>query len=192
MTPTQLLWPNGWGGGAQGLHSYAHIYFGEGIGLGLVQNGQLMRGAFGNAGEIGLIPVPLDGGFVPLEECLSRRSINGFLDRYLDIDALNDLYLNQPDRLRPWMTRASQGLAQAVMLVENLFDPQTIFLGGAMPDSILKDLIDQTDLTGASVSNRPDRQVPRVCVGRTGRMTVTRGAASLILNRIFTPDSASL
>lgn len=121
------------GGAAQGLDSYAHIYFGEGIGLGIVQNGQLMRGAFGNAGEIGLIPMPVDGGFFPLEECLSRRSINAFLGRDLDFDALNDLYATQPDSLQPWMAQACQVLSQAVMLVENLFDPQAIFLGGAMP-----------------------------------------------------------
>lgn len=61
-------------GAAQGLETYAFLYFGAGLGLGLVHDGRLMAGAFGNAGEIGHIPVPSAGRLVPLEDAVSRLS----------------------------------------------------------------------------------------------------------------------
>src|SRR5690606_4451487 len=40
-------------GVAQGLEHYAFLYFGAGLGLGIISDAALVRGAFGNAGEIG-------------------------------------------------------------------------------------------------------------------------------------------
>jgi len=179
---------------AQRLNNFAYLYFGAGLGLGLVNQGQLVAGAFGNAGEIGHVPVMAACGPKPLEQQLSRVSIQTHMQSNvpLDIAAIDSLYAQRDPRFMDWLGTSASALSQAVGLIENIFDPQTIILGGAMPRAVLDHLVAQTDLPELSVSNRSDNPDPRLQVGTCGRMTATLGAASLILNRAFTPQAASL
>lgn len=179
---------------AQGLANFAYLYFGAGLGLGLVNRGQLVAGAFGNAGEIGHVQIITADGPKPIEQCLSRVAIQTYMgsETPLDIAGIEALHADRDPRFMQWLDEAGPALAQAVGLIENLFDPQTIILGGAMPAAVLDHLIDQTELPKLSVSNRSDNLNPRLQSGTCGRMTATLGAASLILNRAFTPQAASL
>ncbi|MEM9574761.1 MAG: ROK family protein, partial [Pseudomonadota bacterium] len=181
-------------GTAQGLTNFAYLYFGAGLGLGLVNRGQLVQGAFGNAGEIGHVPINTPHGPSPLERQLSRVAVQDYmgLDVPLDIATIEDLYLRRDRRFMTWLESGADALSQAVGLIENLFDPQTIILGGAMPEAVLDHLIAHTKLPELSVSNRDDSLHLRLQRGMCGRMTATLGAASLILNRAFTPQAASL
>jgi predicted NBD/HSP70 family sugar kinase len=172
-------------GVAQDIASFAYLYFGAGLGLGLIHQGQLVSGAHGNAGEIGHIPIPGQGG--KLEDALSRLSVERHLraagkaaDR---IDALEQLFEQRDPDLFVWLDTASAALGHAMAIVENLFDPQTVVLGGAMPDAILDHLLAHAPLPDLSVSNRPNPPFPRLMRGASGRMTATLGAAALILNR---------
>ena len=179
-------------GVAQGFSTYAYLYFGSGLGLGLVSDGHLVQGAFGNAGEIGHIPVCADGG--TLENALSRLSVQRHLrakgKEAQDIAALERLYLARDPDLLQWLAQASLALARAVAIVENLFDPRAIVLGGAMPAPILDHLIKTTDLPSASVSHRPDATNPRLIRGASGPLTATLGAAALVLNKTLSPQLA--
>ncbi|PSL20093.1 ROK family transcriptional regulator [Shimia abyssi] len=172
-------------GAAQDVMSFAYLYFGAGLGLGLVHEGHLVRGAFGNAGEIGHIPIP--GKDHKLEDALSRLSVQRHLHSVgkeaRDIDALELLYhQGDPDLFR-WLDAAGTALGHAMTIIENIFDPQTILLGGAMPAAILDHLVAHTPMPDISVSNRPGSHHPRLMQGTSGRMTATMGAAALILNR---------
>lgn len=173
-------------GVAQDIASFAYLYFGAGLGLGLVHQGQLVRGAFGNAGEIGHVPVP--GG--KLEDALSRLSVQRHMAAVgkdiLDIDALHQHYLQKDTDLMAWLDGACTALGHAMAIVENMFDPQTIVLGGAMPDAVLDHLVAHAPLPNVSVSNRPNAAHPRLMRGASGRMTATLGAATLVLNRTLT------
>ncbi|GGX67628.1 sugar kinase [Tateyamaria omphalii] len=181
-------------GAAQGLTDYAFLYFGAGLGLGIVNRGQLVEGAFGNAGEIGRLPVCIDGKLGPLEQTVSRLSAQSALANHgvLDIDALDHLCRCEDPELMRWLATASDALGQALGVIENLFDPQTVVLGGAMPASILDHLARATPLPKLSVSNRPDASLPRLQRGTAGRMAATFGAAALILNCAFTSQSTTL
>ncbi|MEO1679498.1 MAG: ROK family transcriptional regulator [Pseudomonadota bacterium] len=178
-------------GAAQGLRTYAFLYFGNGLGLGAVQNGRLMTGALGNAGEIGHIPVPCGGRVVPLETVLSRLSIQRHLQAAgIAVDSSEGLaraYDAQEPVLMEWLAAASEPLTSAVATIENMLDPETVILGGAMPDCILDHLIDAAQLSDRSVACRPARTVPRLMRGASGRMTATLGAAALVIHRAFTP-----
>ncbi|MEP2531426.1 ROK family transcriptional regulator [Shimia sp.] len=178
-------------GVAQGLESYAYIYFGAGLGLGVVHKGRLMAGAFGNAGEIGHLRVPSDNGLVALQDAVSRLSLTRALraDGFeaTSVEDLSQLFRRENPSLVSWLERAVEPLSAAVSTVECLFDPQTIILGGAMPDNILDHLVCTTPLLDSSVSNRPDRSFPRLSRGTSGRMTATLGAAALVVNQAFTP-----
>lgn len=182
-------------GVAHGLETYAFIYFGSGLGLGLVHKGRLMGGAFGNAGEIGHIPVPSRGRVVSLESAVSRLSVGRALRaagiEAASVDDLDRLFAKTNPALMAWLDAAVEPLSAAVGIVENLFDPQAVILGGAMPDRILDHLVAALRLPERSVANRDDRTVPRLMRGASGRMTATLGAAALVINQAFTPKIAA-
>lgn len=181
-------------GVAQGLDSYAFLYFGSGLGLGMVHRGRLLTGAFGNAGEIGTLQMPANGELVMLEDVVSRRSLaealHGAGHQIKDVDDLARLYATKDPTLYAWLERAVEPLSAAISIVENLFDPQTIILGGSMPDTMLDHLTGCVQLTTRSVSNRATRDLPRLMRGVSGRMTATLGAAALVVNHAFTPKIA--
>ncbi|MEM9971348.1 MAG: ROK family protein, partial [Pseudomonadota bacterium] len=183
-------------GVAGGLETFAFLYFGTGLGLGLVQRGRLVTGAFGNAGEIGHIPIASNGRTVPLESALSRLSVQRHLAKHgVEVDGSDHLAALFEDRnaaLMDWLAVAGEALSNAVTVVENVFDPQTVILGGAMPDAVLDHLIVSVDLAERSVSNRPGRKTDRLMRGASGRMTGTLGAGALIINRAFTPRIAAV
>lgn len=181
-------------GVAQGLETYGFLYFGSGLGLGSVHKGRLIAGAHGNAGEIGHIPVPAAGRTVPLESMVSRLSVQRAL-RAAGIDVtsgeeITRLYDRRNPVLLAWLDAAIEPLSAAVTIVENLCDPQTVILGGAMPDAILDHLLASVRLSERSVAKRDGRAQPRLLRGASGRMTATLGAAALVLNRAFTPQIA--
>lgn len=179
---------------AQGLHNFVYLYFGAGLGLGIVNHGHLVTGAFGNAGELGHVRIMTDHGPARLESQLSRVSIQTHMGSQtpLDITTVEALFTKRDARFMAWLDQGAAALSQAVGLVENLFDPQTTILGGAMPEAVLDHLIAHTPLPDLSVSNRADNTVPRLQRGTCGRMTATLGAASLILNHAFTPQAAAV
>jgi predicted NBD/HSP70 family sugar kinase len=172
-------------GVAKDIATFAYLYFGAGLGLGLVYRGQLVLGAFGNAGEIGHIPIPGQAG--KLEDALSRLSVQRHLraagKEVHDIDALDRLFRQGDPDLMVWLASASEALGHAMAIVENIFDPQTVVLGGAMPDAVLDYLVAKAPLPDLSVSNRPKAVHARLVRGASGRMAATHGAAALILNR---------
>lgn len=178
-------------GGVQNLKSYCYIYFGAGLGLGIVVDGHVMRGAFGNAGEIGHITVQSGTRQCRLESFASRIAVRDHMAQFgITIDNVEDLsrlHSQNNTHLNAWVSAAAEPLSQAIGLVENLFDPQTIILGGAMPDQLLDDLINKLDLPDASVARRPNRALPRVIRGASGRMTAALGGAALIIHDASTP-----
>lgn len=182
-------------GVAMGLDSYGFLYFGKGLGLGTVFKGRLIAGAQGNAGEIGHIPVPCRGGTVPLESMVSRWSVQRALHsagiEVTSGEEITRLYDLGNPVLLGWLDAAVEPLSAAVTIVENLFDPETVILGGAMPDAILDHLLASIQLSPRSVSERDGRAQPRLLRGASGRMTATLGAAALVLNQVFMPQIAA-
>ncbi|MDX8354029.1 ROK family transcriptional regulator [Cognatiyoonia sp. IB215182] len=184
-------------GAARGLDTFACLYFGNGLGLGLIQDGRLVRGAFGNAGEIGHIPVTSKGRAVPLEAALSRLAVQKHLaNAGFDIrssDGLAEAYAARNAALMTWLdAAAAEPLSHAITIIENMFDPEAVILGGAMPDAIFDHLISSVTLAERSVSNRPGRTTDRLLRGASGRMTGTLGAGALVINRAFTPRIAAV
>lgn len=179
-------------GVTQGLQHYACLYFGAGLGLGVISNGQALHGARGNAGEIGHIRIVLPSGAQPLEAVLSRLALQDHLksnsitaDTSEDIAAL--FHENCPTLLE-WLDLARIALCEAINLIENLLDPSTIALCGAMPGALLDALVKDLPLNQHSVAARPERTLPRVIRGSSGPMTAALGAAALVLNDAFTPQ----
>jgi predicted NBD/HSP70 family sugar kinase len=72
-------------------------------------------------------------------------------------------------------------------MIENMYDPQTIVLGGLAPRSLLTRLSALADSLGNSIAARHDRTVPRLMVASLGEDTVLRGAAALAVRGALAP-----
>jgi predicted NBD/HSP70 family sugar kinase len=92
--------------------------------------------------------------------------------------------------LMRWLAQAVEALSSAIRLIENLFNPESFIIGGVMPAVILDEMVERVVPPARSVSNRRDRDHPRLVRGTTGRMTATYGAAALVLDRAFSPKIA--
>jgi predicted NBD/HSP70 family sugar kinase len=185
---------------ASGMDSFCFVYFGTGLGLGVITDGHALRGAFGNAGEIGHI-VTRAGGISCacgnkgcLEKYASRMSLRDHLESQdivaPDSSSLARLLERENPALDAWIGSAAENLSQVIGILENLFDPEAVILGGAMPDALLDRLISQLHLPVGSVSNRTDRAVVRVLRGASGRMTAAMGGAAMVIHQTITPAPA--
>ena len=157
---------------------FYYLYFGVGLGGTMMHDGAALRGAWGNAGEIGHIPLVLDGDPCP---CGNR----GCLERYISLDAFRRRGASIGDAA--WIAEVAPLFRSAIATIENLFDPQTIVLGGLAPKSLLKGLVDASGTLPNSVAARRDRIAPRVVVSDAGEDTVLRGAAALAVAGALSP-----
>ena len=164
-----------YGLGAQ-FSDYYYLYFGVGLGGVMVHDGIVQRGAWGNAGEVGHIPVVPAGEACP---CGNR----GCLERYLSLEALRRWNGTEPD----WIAEVAPIFHNAVAVIENLFDPETVILGGLASTDLLERLAGSTGGLHNSVSARKDRTTPRVMVARGGQHSVLRGAAALAVSGVLSP-----
>ncbi len=184
-------------GVAKTLKNFCLVYFGAGLGLGIVTEGRPMRGAFGNAGEIGHLVIRPGGSSCA---CGNR----GCLERYASLHALKErlategiacrsvadleaLHAQQHPILCQWLAEAAACLSPVVGMLENLLDPECIVFGGALPDALLDSLIAALDPLPRSVASRRTRVLPRVVRGTTGLRTAALGAAAMPLLETMTP-----
>ncbi len=159
-----------------GYSEYYYLYFGVGLGGVMVHDGSALRGAWGNAGEIGHIPVVPGGEPCP---CGNR----GCLERYLSLEALRRRNISDAD----WVDEVGPIFRNAITIVENLFDPETIILGGLASTDLLERLAGSVAKLANSISARNDRTAPRVTVARGGQHAVLRGAAALAVSGVLSP-----
>jgi predicted NBD/HSP70 family sugar kinase len=172
---------------------FYYLYFGVGLGGTMVHDGVALRGARGNAGEIGHLPLVPGGELCP---CGNR----GCLELYLSLDAL-DRRLRAADRkadlrkamaegspaIETWIAEAAPLFRAAVATIENLFDPETIVVGGMMPESLLARLIAAAEPLPHSIAEHAGRTVPRLVLTGEGKDAVLRGAAALAVSGVLSP-----
>lgn len=156
--------------------SYYYLYFGYGLGGSMVHDGVLMRGAWGNAGEIGHVPVVPDGEPCP---CGNR----GCLERHVSVEAFQRSGLGEAE----WVEQIAPVFRNAIVMIENLFDPAAVVVGGLAPASLLDRLASAARTLPNSISARSNRLNPRVVVARDGKNSVLRGAAALAVSGAFSP-----
>ena len=144
----------------------------------MVHEGLPWRGSFRNAGEIGHVPMVVGGEPCP---CGNR----GCLERYLSLEAFSR---RSPETGRDgWIEEVAPLLRNAVVTIENLFDPQTIIVGGLADEALLADLLKAAHPLPNSISERANRDGPRITRSDIGPDAVLRGAAALALAGNLSP-----
>jgi predicted NBD/HSP70 family sugar kinase len=180
-----------WYGAGQQLTTFFYLFFGSGLGGGLVMNGRPYEGFTGNAGEIGYFPAAMNGDstHTGMHFNLPRlygllRDAGSIVRRPADLDPL--LAAGNPALLE-WMDVAADYLTGLVLSVEYLIDPEAIFYGGHLTDAMLKGLMER--VAGALPSRRIGGKVtaPRHLLATAGVDSAALGVATLPIYAYFAP-----
>jgi predicted NBD/HSP70 family sugar kinase len=163
----------------------------------------VVRGAARNAGEIGMLPAALFGAPPPaeapdatLEELVSLYAVA----RHLGLDpGMTDLHdrlegIRKSDApaLADWIAAAGDRLRHAVRLLETLFDPEAVVLGGQFSEPFLARLGAAMLPPLSSIGDRPGRSQPRIIIGTAGPWAVAIGAATEPIARTYAPRFQAL
>jgi predicted NBD/HSP70 family sugar kinase len=165
-------------GAGKDYKEYYYLFFSMGLGGCMVHDGLPVRGSFSNAGEIGHIPVVPNG-----EPCACGN--RGCLERYVSLEAHERRSAVVGDA--GWLAEAAPLFRSAIATIENLFDPQTIIIGGLSGTDYPQKLLAMAEPLANSVSSRRNRNAPRVIFSSAGHDAALRGAASLAISGALTP-----
>ncbi len=187
-----------WYGDGKMMKSFFYVYFGAGLGGGIVINGQLYSGFTGNAGELGYYPTPVfvDG---------SKKSEHDHLGGYFNVPLLQEklramgyeassiadlaeLYKMQNTVVTKWLDDATRSLIPLILAVEYMFDPEAIFFGGRLPDTMLRSmLVSMNDMMPEQrIARKTER--PKYKIASAGIDAAALGVASLPLYTSFAPQ----
>lgn len=161
------------------LRDFYYLYLDTGLGGAMIYNHRVMRGARGNASEIGHIPIVLGGDPCP---CGNR----GCLERYISLEAWERRTAVISEEA--WLEEIAPIFHAAIVTIENLYDPETIVFGGSAPEALQSKILALAVDLPPSIGARSDRSVPRIIPSRAGSDAPIRGAASLAVRRVFEPE----
>ena len=189
-----------WYGGGRQMGTFFYIYFGSGLGGGLIMNGQPYEGFTGNAGEIGYLPTVLSrhaaspaptedaphvGVHFNMPRLYERLRRDGTDVRTLeDLDRL--VAKGHPGMLE-WMDDASDHLTALVLAIEYVLDPEAICFGGRLSDRIVGGLMDRVARLLPERRPRGKVSVPRHFLATAGVDAGALGVATLPIYEIFAP-----
>ena len=189
-----------WFGAGRALSDFAVVTIEHGIGMGLVINHALYRGANGMGMELGHTKVQIDGA---LCRCGQRGCLEAYVADYALVreasTALNWTYgaeepLHVLESLyshakagnaaaRSIFHRAGRYLALGLSNVITLFDPTLIILSG---ERMRYDYLYAQDVLAEMANMSPDtgRRGPQVEIHAWGNMVWAQGAAALALDKV--------
>jgi predicted NBD/HSP70 family sugar kinase len=180
-----------WYGAGQQLTTFFYLFFGTGLGGGLVMNGRPYEGFTGNAGEIGYFPEAMAGDSVHTGMHFNLPRLYGLLReagvtvrRPADLDPLLE---SDDPTLRKWMDDAADYLTGLVLSVEYLIDPEAIFYGGHLTDAMLKGLMERVERALPSRRIGGKVTAPRQLLATAGVDSAALGVATLPIYAYFAP-----
>lgn len=169
--------------------NFLYAFLGFFIGGGLVLNGTLFTGSFGNAGALASMLVPDGTGKV--RQLVSVASLSE-LERQLETGSARlwesaDTWDVDEAVLDAWMDQAAAGLAHAAVAAVAVCDLEALVIDGWLPEPLRQRLVAKTEIafTGLDLAGI---RCPQVLSGTVGPMARVLGAASLPLSMRFLVD----
>lgn len=173
--------------------TFVYYYVGHGSGAGVIIDGYPFKGVGGNAGEIGLLPVPgipsnpvwSNGAAEGGEQSVSPLSIEGLaatcgLDQEsLDGEVIDQMLALRDHRLMDWLAHAAHVLRDVTAIIEVMYDPGFIAVGGPLPRAIVERLVDRAYPLRPTPAARHDRSLPRLLPAKLIEDAAVTGAAML-------------
>lgn len=168
--------------------NFVYIFVGEGVGGGIVDAGEPVRGVRGNAGEFGHILIDPNG-----EKCHCGN--NGCLHGYLSIGGLRrkykDVSLEPSSVPDEWINSAASALGRALVSLENILDPERVIVGGTAPEWLLDEIVSRLARQDFP-SVRSELAEQRLEISKLGSRSALLGAAALSLLNVTNPSLAKL
>jgi predicted NBD/HSP70 family sugar kinase len=150
------------------------ILLGYGIGAGVIEDGHLVKGEFGAAGEIGRL-YPVDQPRPTTLDLLSVLQQAGCPIQ--SVAQFGELTAGYEDHIEQWLDRASAQLEFLVNSAIAWFDPDDIVFSSPLPESLTTRLAAR--LNALSLRWPTYRQRGRVRVSKLGGSAIAIGAALL-------------
>lgn len=171
--------------------SFVYVYVGYFAGGGLVLDGTLYTGRSGNAGALGSMPVPVDGGTSQLLQVASLSVLESAVAG--SGEAAASLWDDPREwrfddaRLADWIDGAATGLAHVAASAAALLDLDAMVIDGWMPAEARQRLVEAAATALARIDTT-GIAVPRIGAGTVGPDARTLGAASIPLSMRFLVD----
>lgn len=161
---------------------FVYLHFTDGFAAGLVSEGAVLRGAHGNAGEMGRL-FALTGMPRPTLESLRERLIAA-KHELPDLHTMLDRYDPTWSQVDAWLAEVRQSITVAVAAAVALTDPSAIVFGSRLPTDLARRLIAEVEF-----ERRPRRGTsspnPALLVGQVAQHASTVGAAALPFKEHF-------
>ena len=174
--------------------SFFYLFFGYGLGGGLVIDGTHVEGAGGHGGEIGHIPLPgpAVSGKRPtnLQDKVSLATLYAFLEK-AGLKAshpgeLADLFATRPNEIRDWLNGAADNLLPSLIAVICVVNPGAVLIGGRLPDPLIDTLIEALEKRMDPIrAALPD--APPIMRAKCSTDAAALGAATVPFTRILFP-----
>jgi predicted NBD/HSP70 family sugar kinase len=171
-------------GAARGAEVFVCITVGTGIGMGIVVNGQLFRGAHGAAGEVAFLPYGRHEGAEPPERGMLENEVSGHsvvqkahalgLVDAKSAKEVFELARRGDAKAERAVAQEARQLAFVVGAVAAVIDPELVVLGGGIGSNT--DLLAEP-LQEALRATTPLR--PKIVAGELGETAVLSGAIAM-------------
>jgi predicted NBD/HSP70 family sugar kinase len=189
-------------GHGRSCDDFVYLFLGSAIGGGIAINGDCLRGASGNAGDIGVIPVPpsrlpsAPQPAGPWDILLSRASLNALVrhlhycgaaaDNRIDLQACIEQRLPAVDE---WIDDCIEALAPALRATLCVLDVPMVVIDADIDGGLLDRLVKRLSTT--LTANAPEaRGTPTLVRGSFGPDAGAIGAATLPMFFNFSPRAA--
>jgi len=184
-------------GSAKNLSNFFYMHFGVGLGGTLVANRSAYKGANSNATEIGHVPIVPDGKACYcgnrgcLERYLSLHSLAEALGRADVKEGARELLVEMLSAREPaliaWCREAAVHLRNAVCMIENLLDPETIVIGGSAPRALVEHIVALAEPLHGSVRAGLASSQDRILLSQHDEDSSILGAAVLPVYEMLSP-----
>lgn len=191
---------------SQMTNNLVFLYFGAGVGAGLINNGLLFRGSRYSGLEVGHTTIDLHGpqcrcgNYGCMEAMTSESALLSKVNQQLEIQGIPlvqsvaeivGLLKEGKADLQSVFQEMSLYLGVGIANMINLFNPDVIVLGG-WPSELNQYVIEQAEQVGFSRSLEGMSEGVQLLTSSIGERSVVLGAASLIIQMFFTGDLASI
>ncbi|PZR30564.1 ROK family transcriptional regulator [Caulobacter segnis] len=173
-------------GDGRQFRSFLSIYVAHGVGGGLIMDGQLQRGAHGNAGEIGAF-FPRNLARPSGDDLLAHLARWGF-----PVSRIEDVTLTEEIRpaIESWIERAADQLLEVVRSATYLLDPEAVFVCGLLPKPVAERLVERMR-SAAAARVRDENPWPEIRLSSVTASGPRLGAAALPLTAALAPEPLS-
>ena len=161
---------------------FVYLYIATGLGGGVILDGEMVRGEFGNAGEVAQLLPPRIYPHPNLD--LLRKLICKHGVEVNTVSELVERFDPEWPGVDEWISRVRDSLCLIASASAALLDPEVIVIGGRIPRSLAEKVIPHIEVYDQRRRSDP-RPLPQVVVAEAEGDSAAIGAAALTFHSYF-------